>query len=373
MVNLKNCSIEKLYNICKKRRMFLFGLSKTLDSQIVYRTPDYDVREVADGIIDNDINKHGNIIETTSGKQLKIYSLEKMKNGIRPTDIVLITSIHYCELIEQLDAERSFDQIDCYILYFVNDCMDAFTDVNVLRKADHKSYIIPPIIHFCWFGQKQIPEKYLEYMSTWKKYCPNYEIVKWDETNFDVNQHPYTKWAYENEKWPFISDYARLNVLFNHGGIYLDTDVELIKSLDDLRRYRAFIGYESFQMVATGLGIGACKGNSIIKEMLDDYDNVDINHISDYPCTVYQSNYLEKRGLRRNNTFQILDDGECVVLPSDYLCGIRLYTRVRQITEHTVSLHHYLGNWAGEQQYTEKEIYDKNLMLWKRIEENIIE
>ena len=94
--------------------------------------------------------------------------------------------------------------------------------------------MIPKIIHYCWFGEKEIPGNLKKYMDSWKKYCPDYQIKLWNESNFDVSTHPFIRAAYESEAWAFVSDYARLKIIFDYGGIYLDTDVELIKSLDSL-------------------------------------------------------------------------------------------------------------------------------------------
>ena len=96
---------------------------------------------------------------------------------------------------------------------------------------------IPKKIHYCWFGRNEIPEKTLRCIESWKKYCPDYEIIQWNEDNYDINKIPYMKDAYKEKKWAFVSDYARLDVIYQYGGIYLDTDVELVNSLDDLLEY----------------------------------------------------------------------------------------------------------------------------------------
>ena len=97
--------------------------------------------------------------------------------------------------------------------------------------------MIPKMIHYCWFGGNPLPDEVKKYMETWKKYCPDYEIKEWNERNFDVNQNQYCSEAYEAKKWAFVSDYARLKILYEHGGIYMDTDVEVCKPLDHLASY----------------------------------------------------------------------------------------------------------------------------------------
>ena len=131
--------------------------------------------------------------------------------------------------------------------------------------------MIPKIIHYCWFGQSEMPTEYKRYIETWREKCPNYQIKEWNERNFDINSSAYAKEAYEEKKWAFVSDYARLKIIYDEGGIYLDTDVELIKSLDSLLSEKCFLATETTGYIATGLGFGAEQGNEIIKKMLEEY------------------------------------------------------------------------------------------------------
>ena len=175
-----------------------------------------------------------------------------------------------------------------------------------------------------------------------------YEIKFWNEENYNINKHPYMKWAYDNKKWEFVSDYARLDLVYSHGGIYFDTDCEMIRNPDVLRRFPAFVGFESTEIVTTGLGVGSEKGNPMIGLLLAEYDKVDITQ-KDFdmtPCTLRVTYCLKEHGLNCDNTFQVLGNGELAVLPTEFLCGIRLYTKKEQITERTVSLHHWCGGWG---------------------------
>ena len=104
--------------------------------------------------------------------------------------------------------------------------------------------MIPKKIHYCWFGGNPLPESAKKYIETWKKYCPDYEIIEWNEENFDVTQNQYCKEAYEAKKWAFVSDYARFWILYRYGGIYFDTDVEVIRPIDDMVAKGPFMGCE---------------------------------------------------------------------------------------------------------------------------------
>ena len=132
---------------------------------------------------------------------------------------------------------------------------------------------IPKVIHYCWFGRNEKPNLFYKCFESWKKYCPDYEIIEWNEDNFDINMIPYVKEAYEAKKWAFVADYARLWIVYHYGGIYLDTDVELLRPLDNLLASEAFFGSEDEKSIATGLGFGARKGNNVVKCMLLDYSD----------------------------------------------------------------------------------------------------
>lgn len=133
--------------------------------------------------------------------------------------------------------------------------------------------MIPKVIHYCWFGGGEKPDLLKACIASWKKYCPDYEIKEWNERNFDVNMFTYTKEAYEAKKWAFVSDVARLMIVYTYGGIYLDTDVELLGNIDFLLNYPMFMFFESERLLNTGLGFGAEKNNDIIKSVLFDYEN----------------------------------------------------------------------------------------------------
>ena len=131
--------------------------------------------------------------------------------------------------------------------------------------------MIPKIIHYCWFGGGEKPELVRKCIASWEKYCPDWEIKEWNESNFDVSQNEFAKNAYEQRKWAFVSDVARVTIVYNRGGVYLDTDVELLASINELLKYHSFFSFESMRMVATGLGFGAEKGCLFLEKMIEQY------------------------------------------------------------------------------------------------------
>ena len=209
---------------------------------------------------------------------------------------------------------------------------------------------IPKVIHYCWFGKGELPKMAKKCIKSWKKYCPDYEIICHNEDNFDVTQNPYMKEAYDAKKWAFVSDYARLKVIYDHGGIYLDTDVELLKPLDDLLEKKAYIGFDENGLVATGLGFGAEKGNAVVAALLKDYDDLSFR-LEDgsfdlLPCTDRNTLAMKRLGMDVLNTDQVFMD--TVFLPKEYFCPMEYYSGKKNITKHTYSIHHYCATWTSK-------------------------
>ncbi len=209
---------------------------------------------------------------------------------------------------------------------------------------------IPKVIHYCWFGRGEMPKLAEKCIKSWKKYCPDYEIICWNEDNFDLTQNRYMKEAYEAGKWAFVSDWARLKIIHEHGGIYFDTDVEVIKPIDDLISNHGFMGFDEKGIVATGLGFGAEKGNSIIEAFLKDYDDISfILEDGSYdltPCPDRNTSTLKRLGMDLDNKHQEFMD--MLFLPDEYLCPMDYYTGKKTITKNTYSIHHYSASWTSK-------------------------
>ena len=174
--------------------------------------------------------------------------------------------------------------------------------------------MIDKVIHYCWFGGNQKSDLINRCIESWKKYCPDYQIIEWNESNFDVNMFDYTRQAYKEKKYAFVSDVARLYVVYNYGGIYLDTDIELKDSLDNFLGYDGWFNWESNLFIATGLGFGAQKGNKLVKDMLEDYKDKKFykknGSIDLTPCPKINTLSLLKynKMIKRDGTTQIYDN-----------------------------------------------------------------
>lgn len=180
-------------------------------------------------------------------------------------------------------------------------------------------------------------------MRTWRKHLPDYEIVEWNETNFDVNTVPFTKAAYEHSKWAFVSDYVRLYALYHHGGIYFDTDVEVLKSFDDLLDAPAFMGYESEHLLGTAV-MAAEAGSTLIKDFLDHYNNISFSPDAIQPNIRILSEIVARRGVTLDNTLCKLDN-DVVLYPIDYLIVLTFEEFKMHLTDNSHSIHHYEASW----------------------------
>lgn len=210
--------------------------------------------------------------------------------------------------------------------------------------------MIPKIIHYCWFGRNPKPKLAEKCIKSWKKYCPDYEIIEWNEDNYDVTKIPYTKAAYDAKMWGFVTDYARLDIIYNHGGIYLDTDVELLKSYDCFLMYAGFAGFESEKFVNTGLGMGAEEGNSMIRYLMETYQQLNpfqedgaLNFI---PCPKLDTPVLVQHGLKLDGSYQMIDDN-FAIFPIDFFCPLDPETGLFSKTKNTAAIHHFTASWCA--------------------------
>ena len=209
---------------------------------------------------------------------------------------------------------------------------------------------IPKVIHYCWFGDKSISKKHSEYNSGWKNICPDYEIQKWDLSNYDYTKSEYTKLAFAKKKWAFLSDYARIDIINQYGGIYLDVDVELIRSYDDLLNNTSFFGIEkNFDKqlyINTGLGFGSQKNNPVLRDIIDLYDNLDVDKDEVFvPCPILQRPVFEKYGFSQKNRIQKLNN--MTIYPTEYFAPKDSFGKIT-ISKKTVSIHHYAALWQDE-------------------------
>lgn len=210
---------------------------------------------------------------------------------------------------------------------------------------------IPKKIHYVWLGRGKKSELMNKCINSWRKYLPDYEIVEWNEDNFDINSNMYLKEAYENKKYAFASDYIRLFVLYNYGGIYMDTDVEVLKPLDELLQFPAFSGFESDKNIPTGI-MASEKHGKWIKALLDEYNDIHfIKENGEFDLTTNVIRITNKTkeiyDFKQNAQYQDLKD--VVFFPADYFCPKNCVTGIIELTDNSYTIHHFNGSWLPKE------------------------
>ena len=341
-MDLECKNFNKMIEILRKKRIICWGIGNYFDSFIDSIDKYIDEINIV-YLIDNNL-QFKDKKKTINGKEIEIISFDNYLKIKQKQDIIVITTVHYNSIIEQI---KSVSDIIDYIPY----ALVKHNNLNnriCIKRSEEK--LIPSIIHYCWFGKGEMPQKEKEYVEGWKRKCPDYKIICWNENNFDVEKNVFLKWAYKNRKWAFVSDYVRMYVLYEYGGIYLDTDVELIKNLDELTYQYAYMGMEESGCAASGLGMGTVAKNPIIKEIIDEYESIDDREIKSWKFyevnAKRESDVLRKYGFKANNQYQIIED--IAIFPSEFFSPVQVGKKEMNITENTFSIHHYHYSWLDE-------------------------
>jgi mannosyltransferase OCH1-like enzyme len=225
--------------------------------------------------------------------------------------------------------------------------------------------MIPKMIHYCWFGKGEIPERLQKCMQSWKNIHPDFRIVRWDESNFDINSLNWTHQAYDQKMYAFVSDYVRLKALYEYGGVYLDTDVMLVKRLDRFMDFKAFSGFEKVDGLTSGV-IAAEKGFPLIREYMDFYENnefiLENGTMNNEANVVLITAICKKYGLVANNTYQVIQDMH--IFPKTYFCPLDVWHN-KDITENTCAIHFFDGSWLDEE--TKKRIKKESGIAYKSL------
>lgn len=209
------------------------------------------------------------------------------------------------------------------------------------------------IIHYCWFGKKELPNNAIKCINSWKKYLPDYKIKEWNEDNFDIHCCNYIEKAYKAKKWAFVSDYARFWILYNYGGLYFDTDVELIRNLEDLICQGPFMGCEQLAdkktnlEIAPGLGLYALPKMKLYKEVIEYYNNIEFEYTEGEVDTVvtHVTNILKEKGFKGDGRIEKIEDIK--IYPPEYFCPMNAFSGKITITPNTYTIHHYEASWQS--------------------------
>ena len=350
-MRFKQKTIEEFANKVKgKKNVYCFGAGIKL-TNFLYEFREYRLEDNIKYAVDNSKEKQGGVVQGVS-IEIPIISLEHMLQEIKSGDVIVITTDRFLEVIEQINGEEKLGDIECFLYNALKIEQYDYDRLNIAipeKLSIYQKQQIPKVIHYCWFGGKQIPDQYKLWMESWKSNCPDYKIIEWNEKNYDVKKNEYVRQAYELGKWAFVSDYARVDIINEYGGVYLDTDVELIKNIDEMLMNDAFCGFQNNQYVNYGLGFGARRNHPIVNEIKEYYDNINFmlkdGTLNQIICPVIQTEIMRKYGLVCNGEFQVVEG--MAVYPSRILCGMSPYSfRVQCDLEYTYAIHHFSGSWV---------------------------
>ncbi len=237
--------------------------------------------------------------------------------------------------------------------------------------------MIPKVIHYCWFGRNPLPELALKCIASWKYYMPDFEVKEWNEDNFDINIIPYTSEAYQEKKYAFVSDYARYWILYNYGGVYFDTDVEMIRPIYDILEKGAFMGQErdSSSIASPGLGMACEKNNLFLKSIMDLYNGFlfksEDGSLNLKSIDKYMSDFLEGKAKPSDNEIQFAEG--FYIYPGEYFGPISSISRKLRKTNNTRTIHLYSATWVDKtpldkfKRIVQKFLPEKLLLMWNRI------
>ena len=346
---LKCTSFEEMHREISKRDMdivvFGAGVIGTVTVPEILRQ--YDLLWRVSFYIDNSHDAQGRKVMLRN-RTVDIKPVTAL-NGVGKNTVIIIAISRYAEILEQLEQMPCTQDMTCYIMPMMcihNFCSDISGGTSILSDKP----LIPQKIHYMWLGKKQIPSNLQKCIDSWKKYCPDYEIIQWNENNYDINKHAYMRDAYERGAYGFVPDYARLDILYQYGGIYMDTDVEVIKNLDPLLYQAAFCGVEKWQVVNFGGCSGAVKGHPIIEKFLEAREDIPFLDKNGNPNTVtcgyYDTNVILESGYQINGTTQHIQGMN--VYASDYFHPYDYMSGHVHMTEHTYSVHWFNGGWLDE-------------------------
>lgn len=318
--------------------------------------------------VDRDVRKVGQRIKV-GNVDYDIKSpdvLYEMKENIK----ILVTNSNFHPILEFLDSVSALEKTEVFLLPVMQ--------LSELQKGESKSIkrmskqpLIPKKIHYCWFSGNPIPNSLQKCMDSWREKCPDYEIICWNEKNYDVNKRRYTAEAYANQKYGFVSDVARWDILYEHGGIYLDTDVELCQTLDELLYQEAFVGTEKWGNINSGGGCGAIAHHPMIKKLLEERDDVVfVNEDGSFNLDtngIYETKVFLEKGYTVNNKTQIINNvtvySPQVFHPYDYV------SCERNDIQDTISVHYFSGTWMDEKTIKNRvKTQEKYMEVLRRIE-----
>lgn len=343
---LINCSFDDfIQNIKKQKKSIICYGAGMLPLYIEPLLIQYDLLDMICLFIDSNREKDGKTVSFLN-RRVKIAMPDCLNTLESEKYVILLTTEKYEDII--IKGTICLKQWECYVYPLLN--LSFFKSMKSEQFVYGNKSCIPKVIHYIWFGESEKRELHLRCIESWKKHCPDYEILEWNETNYNVHKNKYIAQAYERKKWAYVSDYARLDILYQYGGIYLDTDVELLKSIDALLTSDAFLCFGEWPVPNSGAGAGCVKGHIIIKQMMETREDIGFIQEDGSDDTHTNSNYemqtLMQYGFHMNFKYQ--QKAGLTLYPPDVIAPISVTGRDSFITERSIGIHHCNNSWRSE-------------------------
>ncbi len=361
MIALKGAGPNKLKSILTSKRVFVFGAGKTLEPCLDLYFSNVPIQAISD----NNKSLWGKSVRNGSDN-IPIVSPNELVQQIKRVGlkncILFITSTFYAsEIVEQFDNISDLDGLETYLAVLVRCTKEECSPFSFTTGKEK----IPKKIHYIWIGGKPLPDEFQKNIDTWKRFNPDYEIIRWDESNYDFSKCDYVREAYKTRSWGFVPNYARLDIVYNEGGIYLDTDVEVVKNFDVLLNDRAFFCMGCADRVSNGCGFGSVAGHPLLKALKAAFEQ---SHFlvngapGKKPCHSFLHPVLRDYGFTIKNEYQKIND--TVLYPAECMSPYTLEGLGNFYSERTLSIHKEAGTWKNER---EKQGISKLKDLLKRL------
>lgn len=369
-MQLECCKFETFVKKIKKKdtKIILFGAGAigVVTPEILHKLG---ISQYIDCYLDNDKTKWETTI-AACGKRFVIKSPDYLEECPGET-VILLNISRFSDVIKQLERMRCTAHMTCYIMpmMLIHNYCSGKSGGEAVITAEQK---IPKKLHYMRLGEKKLPDNLKKCMESWKYYCPDYEIIEWNESNYDFGRHPFMEQAYKEGAYGFVPDYARLDILYNEGGLYLDTDVEIKRNIDELLCQDAFCGVEKWQIINFGGLSGAVKKQPMIKKFLDARQDIffidDDGKPNKNTCGFYDTRVAIKEGYKLNGKTQTI--GNMNIYAYDYFHPYDYMSGLLNETEHTYSVHWFNGGWLDE---TMKKANEETKMKYLSLYERAVE